>query len=52
MRRQTIAAEQSAEAARDSALYAKLSALIALAALFATAWPYFKLIDALQRFLK
>jgi hypothetical protein len=52
MRRQTVAAEQSAAAARESALWAKLSMVIALGALVATAWPYFKLIEALQRFLK
>jgi hypothetical protein len=52
MRRQTIAAEESAAAAQTSAKWAMWGAVIAAAMLFATAWPYFKLVDALSRLAK
>jgi hypothetical protein len=52
MRRQTVAAEDAAKAAKLSARWAVLGGLIALAMLVATAWPYFKLMDALSRLAK
>ena len=52
MRRQTVAAEESASAAKTSARWAALSAVIAAAMLFASAWPYFKLLDLVARLSK
>lgn len=49
MRRQTVAAEESATAAKVSARWAVLGGVIAAAMLVATAWPYFKLVDLLVR---
>jgi hypothetical protein len=49
MRRQTVAAEASATAATTAARWSIFSAVIAAAALLATAWPYMRLIDALER---
>ncbi|KQW36512.1 hypothetical protein [Rhizobacter sp. Root404] len=52
MRRQTVAAEVSAEAAGRSARWAIYSAVIACVALLVSIWPYFRLVGALERFLK
>jgi hypothetical protein len=52
VRRQTVAAERSADAAATSARWAIYSAVIACVALLATIWPYFKLVDALEHVIK
>ncbi|NKI96639.1 hypothetical protein [Rhizobacter sp. SG703] len=49
MRRQTIAAEISARAAEVSARWAMLGGFTAVAALVATAWPYMKLLETIDR---
>lgn len=52
MRRQTVAAEESAQAAKSAARWAGIGAVIALASLVATAWPYMKLLDVVERLAK
>lgn len=52
MRRQTLAAEESARSAGVSARWAIIGGLIAVAMIVATAWPYFKLLDLLMRLAK
>ena len=52
MRRQTVAAEASATAARALARWAQISAIISVAALLATAWPHIRLADWLLKLAK
>lgn len=49
MRRQTVAAESSARSARTSARWAVIGGVVAAAMLIATAWPYFKLLEVVDR---
>ena len=52
MRRQTLAAEESARSAGVSARWAVIGGVVAVAMLVATAWPYFKLLDLIVRLAK
>lgn len=52
MRRQTVAAEASATAAQTSARLALISAIISVAMLLVTAWPYMRLVGLLSELTK